>query len=234
MKPIQSEVDKCLDLVKELFDNGLHDALFYRAIPNQYGKEPSWECGIYDWIDNHYETYNEKNIYFYTGLTKLCIVMKDNKDWVIKLALVRDNVPVFDCHSNFCELEARNFEAAEQRGLDKYFAAEYEVGTINDIKVFMQEYVEMNEDLICNSCFDYVKEGYDEDDFETHDDYINAIYSEADYLEDEEKIKALMWDDCDELIEFINDYHINDLHNGNWGINKNGKIVLVDYSGFCK
>lgn len=233
MKPIQSEVDKCLDLVKELFDKGLYDALFYRAMPNLYdGIKPSWECGIHHWINDNYKNYKGKNIYFYTGLTKLCIVMEDNKDWVIKLPIIRNHAPIFSDSRDFCACETANYNDALDEGLEHCFAAEFKVGEIKEIGIYMQEYVEMNEDAISNSCFDYAKSQYDEKDFKSHDDYIDAVYDIAEDLDDDEKISALLPEEYDKLSVFIENHHINDLHNGNWGYNKEGKIVLVDYSGY--
>ena len=50
-------------------------------------------------------------------------------------------------------------------------------------------------------------------------------------------ILALMYDqydenDVDDLMNFILEYHIDDLHSGNIGFNQEGKVVIMDYSGF--
>ena len=53
---------------------------------------------------------------------------------------------------------------------------------------------------------------------------------EADDLEDTERIIGVFGEDED-LINFIIENDINDLHEGNFGI-VDGKLVMTDFSGF--
>lgn len=173
----------------------------------------------------------EMNIHCFFGLTKACLVIDGESKWVIKLSLGR-------YATNYCRVEAKNFRLALHDGLGDFFACMQYVGLVDGIEVYIQERAEVDENLNSDIFREYVREGYDFDDPEAGMDEESYIEDRADELDEDERIYAMCHreyneDSIEKLIEFIEDHNINDLHEGNWG-RLNGRMVLVDYSGYMR
>lgn len=166
------------------------------------------------------------------GLSKIMVDFDEYSDWVIK-------VPRLDgrMRQNFCELEAKNYEAARRVHLNEFFAETYFVDRFFDIPVYIQKRMTIRRQEIDDKLYSYAKENFicsqDLEDEYDHDDYIhstiddfeafdslNAVFSDF-YSED--KIK--------EVAQFCTEEEINDFHSGNFGYDEKGMPKLIDFSG---
>ena len=94
-------------------------------------------------------------------------------------------------------------------------------------KIFQIKNIFMN-------CFEeYACQGNDRNDFdddEQYDDYIDEI---VENMDNDERIYAVFGEESDNLVDFIDMFEINDLHEANYGITKDGRAVIFDFSGYC-
>ena len=60
------------------------------------------------------------------------------------------------------------------------------------------------------------------------------VYNCMDDMDESDRLFAIFGDDkrFNELDSFCSDHHINDLHQGNWGINEGGSFILIDFAGY--
>lgn len=162
------------------------------------------------------------------GMTKMVFSCPE-WDYVIKIPFICDTA--LGAEVDYCEVEAMNYELAKEFGLEHHFAScerlpayhfysmDYDGDSVViDIPLYMMEFaevdVECTEDLYsdCYIC--------DSDDFS--DDQKDAARIFGNYYTDSE---------VEDLVSFINDNGINDIHGFNIGY-INGIPVLIDYSGY--
>lgn len=169
--------------------------------------------------DFHDRGYLEDNFEIYSGAVKYCICSELFNGYVVKF-----------CYEDFdyCEREYTNYLAAIEHNLDVYFPFTDYLGNINGIKFFVQEYAICNEEEITSIWYEKIRESY-ESDGEDEDEISDEIWAIIDDMEDDEGISLLF--NCDELLSFLSEYRINDLHQGNFGY-INDKLVIIDFSGF--
>lgn len=164
---------------------------------------------------------------FHMGACRCVIVSRELPEWVIKFDLYRH-----EWKRQFCAREKELFELAIQEGLDKFFAAIFYVGN----GIYLQEKVECDEDAVASSFTSFVEKNLANqlhlDDID-EDDYYDTIrdYVEED-MDDFERAEALVGKE-DKFLDFLSDYHINDLHDGNWGYRSStGHYCVIDYAGY--
>lgn len=221
MKPIEIEIDRALDIVKDLIPYGLHDAL--------KGEEDNKE------FFEDAKDYADKNgISFFHGASKL-VIIDEESDWVIKLS--------YDCsidvdegmESDYCKRELYNYEKACEEGIDKFFAEIHMVGEVDGIEVYLQEKLKVDdgvEEDVDKIFRDYVyslDESY-YDDIEDEDERRALLADEVYEMDEEERIEAIFGFE-ERLITFIENNDINDLHSGNFGY-RGADLVIMDYSGW--
>ena len=146
------------------------------------------------------------------GISKIALIPKEKSNYVIKIPFR------FDSGRDWCKTEVEIYERIRAAGYEKYFAAE-------------QKYFE-NSAWVCYlqvraDGFGY---GYNYDSPLTRADYERA----EDVAMDEEVAQAFAEyyseDEFRDLMRFIEDEGIHDLHSGNVGFFK-GYPVFIDYSG---
>lgn len=221
MKPIEIEIDRALDIVKDLIPYGLHDAL--------KGEEDNKE------FFEDAKDYADKNgISFFHGASKL-VIIDEESDWVIKLS--------YDCsidvdegmESDYCKRELYNYEKACEEGIDKFFAEIHMVGEVDGIEVYLQEKLKVDdgvEEDVDKIFRDYVyslDESY-YDDIEDEDERRALLADEVYEMDEGERIEAIFGFE-ERLITFIENNDINDLHSGNFGY-RGADLVIMDYSGW--
>ena len=99
--------------------------------------------------------------------------------------------------------------------------------------IFLQELAQPDEDYFMNCFEEYACQGNDRNDFdddEQYDDYIDEI---VENMDNDERIYAVFGEESDKLVHFIDIFEINDLHEANYGITKDGRAVIFDFSGYC-
>lgn len=168
------------------------------------------------------DVYGWEDCPFYTrcGLTKAVFIFQDYG--------VVFKVSFSNMETDHCKLEAENYRYAEENGFGKYFVPcvaipDHYICSMDANPVFVNlyamDYVNVDEDL--NSKYCCQSELYDEDEMD--DSQLDVVRIFSNYYED---------DEISELLDFMTDYNINDIHDGNVGALEDGAPVLIDYSGY--
>ena len=212
-----------INILDKLFENGFEEVLIFDGVK---GKSQN------KWIDENEELLEEMNLFISNGCTKLCLI-PTNGDWVIK-------INYNSRYRDYCYDEVRNYNRAEAAGIGEYFAHSYELG--KDYKYFIeiQEKVKTSEEDISDKFYSYASSSYDREDFEDEETYNDAVEDNVCDMSDEERLRAVFEDSdniddttLQKLIDFVDNYEINDLHEGNIAIRPStGHYVLMDYSGY--
>lgn len=186
---------------------------------------------MFDWREEHeieLAVFAKKQHLFYAdGMTKFVIGFPD----LGVVCKVPFNLTRCGFGEDFCALEAENYQRAVERGIETYFARCEYAFEINGVQFYLQEYVpECNDEITAKRFAEILPDEAQE--YGLVDD--NGELSCTDIDEDVmEMLFEAEWgsDATCEVIGFIRDYEINDLHSGNVGFTKRG-LVLVDYSGY--
>lgn len=233
-------IEKSMEKIKDLFAHDFKQAISYGpGWFSKFNNKTYYDLGLCDWLEKYDGWLNKQSFEIFRGETKICIVDEENEDWVFKIGFIRKTNPKYveyNTADDYCKREANYYAEAQVVGLERYFAASFKVGECEGVEIFAQERTDNDEDLIKEYFVDYVKSSYnyDRSAFESDEDYSQALEDDASDLEGEERIHAVFGEseEIEELIEFIDDHEINDLHSGNWGKTKDGRIVMFDYSGY--
>ena len=230
------------DSLKTIFSYRIHfssDYLYYYTddcYPDEYNENICYGCRASD--------YN-------SGATKIVLYYDDIQNWVVKLPFFGDFDPSaeeedMDCYryfsganryipidydDNYCEVEAYLTKRAEEEGVVDMFAKTYFLGWINTIPVYVSERVEKT---VYNADNNYKRIKSAAETQSLYDFYNTeldtaGLYDESTfrYFVDQYGVKK-----AEKLINFIMKYNIDDLSDSNIGFDKNGKIKIIDYSGF--
>lgn len=154
-----------------------------------------------------------------SGATKFCFSHPDLPGWIIKIGydgLARD----------YMEREYENYLAAKNCGLEHFFPVTAYVGEIQGYSCYAQQEVECCEEDVRSGWYEELRERFvmSGDEFEESD-----VWDEVDWLEDEERVNLLFHNE--ELIRFLRERNINDLHEGNFGY-IGCCAVIIDFSGW--
>ena len=224
MKPTINEIEIAKKIVNELIDHDFFDAIICRDNEN-----------LYSWLNDYKDYLKERNLIVTCGETKACILSNELTDWVIKVGFVDYNEDTKINTVDFCAIEAGNYKDAVEEGLGDFFAASYELCKVTpesfdfdgDVTFYIQERAEPDEDKTSSTCEVYMNSKCSNDEEEDYcDDYIE--------YDDYDRIESLFGEDKRffDLYDFINDWKINDLHSGNFGYTKDGRVKIIDYSGY--
>lgn len=243
MMPSVQEKEVALDLVQELFDNDFWYAISYHEKNRGMGSWTWFDEGLYEWKHQHDMFLAMFPGMIYSGATKACIVptIKElYEKWVIKISFVRDTNPDYVRRGevdDYCEREARYYQEACVDHLEQYFAATYDIGQVNGVNIFLQEYARPDEDSLDETLCSYIdshseRYGVSRNDYDDDDAYHDTLYGEITEMDIEDKVEAIFGEELDDLVAFIDSHSINDLHTANWGTTMDGRIVIFDFSGF--
>lgn len=200
------ERELAIKLANILVENGIEEHL------SQYDVE--------DWYDDR-ELVNH-NIWMSAGATKSCAGIEGLDGWIVKIG-----------HSSgvskdYARVEYDNYVMAEEAGLAHYFPYTDFLCECNGLEFYIQEFAQCDEDEITSEWHQRLSDIHEENGENIEDDWIwDEVYS----LEDEEKI-SLMYNNP-ELLDFLQEHRINDLHEGNFGF-INDRIVIIDFSGYAR
>lgn len=163
-------------------------------------------------------------IEYYSGAVKYCVLFPDWEDVVVKFC--------YDDEFDYCKREYENYRAAVYEGVEQYFPYTDYLGINNGIRFYVQQMAYVDECDVYDSLYNILNENGSFDDIPYEDDdYAKGEYISGwiDDLEAEERVELLFGDN--RLVEFINQYHINDLHDGNFG-KIDDAFVIIDFSGY--
>ena len=234
MVPTVEQKNWAMDIMHKLFNMGFYEAITYHK-DELYPKDKWYRLGLFDWENAHDEELKHLPITLSSGETKVCVLSKDCPDWVIKVGFVRTTSPGYveeDTAKDFCALEAEYYAKACDNRIEEYFAATYKIGEIDGVEIFMQEYARTDDDMFSDLFSNYVSEDFEKDEDEDDDDYWSRVSAYVEDMDNEERIYAVLGPHSEDVVEFIIEHDINDLHSGNWGVTKDGRFVMVDYSGY--
>lgn len=205
MKPTLEEIEFATATMNKLFSH----YNFTEAITlyhNGYG----YVAGLYKWRKNFGQALLNEGFSFHAGETKVCIIVP-SFNWVIK-------VGIKPCHFDYCAKEAKNFQNAKEWGLSDFFAATYNIGEVRGWSIYLQEYAAPDEDAVTSALRTW-----------TGDTHLMS----DDGFDDEDRVRAVFGADYgSDIIDFICENRINDLHSGNFGVTRDGRIVIFDFSGY--
>ena len=222
MKPTTKDIEIAKKIVNDLIENEFLNAIITDD-----------NCSLSCWSHDYKEYLERKGITVHCGETKACIISNELTDWVIKVGFI-DSDDEGGHTTDFCAIEEGNYRSAVDMDLDEFFAAIYELCSVtpdrsffidSNITFFIQEKAVPNEEKTSNTCDNYMKKYYSEGEGE------EEWYPEGD---DYDRVGSLFEGDerVDELIDFLDNWNINDLHSGNFGYTGDGKVKIIDYSGY--
>ena len=214
-------------------------------------------CEAYCADDVHYEwsrqcdsdILDELDIWMSCGATRCCFGFNNDTEYVVKFQIDKD-----EC--DYCAREAQISRRAEQYGFGDYFAKceplfDYTFTYDNKnkkVEVYVMEWCCCDYDTVSDNSYNYHYTKFCEDNnLDASSDDSRDLFSDEEErrASDDENSESNIgmieyakstWGIIDEkflhdLIEFMRDWEINDLHAGNWGY-KGDKLVMVDYGGY--
>lgn len=250
MKPTIADIEWARTIMNELFAHNFYTALRYeeRVYKYSHAENRHYQLGFEDWccVEGGYFR-NNYGLHFYRGETKGCIADFNRREWVIKVPFDYSTNPIRRKNEdgtpiNYCALEAEKYAKACAEGIDDCFAAIYEVGEIEGVKFYLQEFANTDKSLIDEFLYDYASQQVEmyfcrdeeEDDEDSEDRFRSETWEFVNDMDDEERVSAVFSNhrNLRKICDFICEEDINDLHSGNWGITNDGREVIIDYSGF--
>ena len=163
------------------------------------------------------------------GATKGVLIEVD-ADYVIKIPFIEEHD--FD----YCAYEETVLEEAVERGLGEFFAGTESIGEYRGLPIYKMERVEVDYGRLFSKYGEEYSKSckrsgtpYSEVEmtrrFESFDgEYYFDFFNELFFEKGEKKIK--------ELIYFLSEFDVNDLHIANMGVDSNDEVVFIDYSGY--
>lgn len=184
-----------------------------------------------EWTNAYEEILEANGLYFNSGASKV-VVLHDDLDWVIK-APIRTFGERWVGRiqtDNFCYAEAQVYKLAVESDLSCYFAPCFYYKTEGGIPFYVQLKMDCNEDELSDGVWKQVSSSYSRENYKDDDEYYEAVNEEFDNLWDDDVLYYIF--DSSDLVDFVHENELNDFHYGNFGYNKDGNPVLVDYSGY--
>lgn len=202
MKISQAEKDNIFSMIRDAFDFSFKD----RSV-----------CDAFHELDLYSRGFEYEN-----GASKYCIMHDDFGDFVVKFTTEK-----FD----WCEREYTNYLAAVERGLGEFFPFTDFLGYYNGVSFFIQERADCDEDGVSSIWYSALREDYVTEEEDENEDIISEkIWDMIDELEDEQRAMYCFGNKI-ALFDFLDEFCINDLHQGNFGY-VDGKLVIIDFSGY--
>lgn len=189
---------------------------------------------------------NNNNCYSYNdfpcGLTKGVMITEAN--FVIKFPFTNSACEQI---KNYCDREVDNYNNLDAEGFGKFCAETIYIGDFSGEPAYIMEKCECDEEFVSSFSYKRIQMQIYREALEngTEEEAVEAAANDAriqdilwEYGEDEMTFEAMKnsWgeEEEDNITEFQNlcdECCINDLHAGNVGL-LNGRMVLIDYSGY--
>lgn len=209
---------------------------------------PDWQdCYIWcedkddDCGDCDYQVFsNECGADWYEcGVSKICLFYENLKDWVIKVPILgyyyneEDEYVDFthsggDKPNDYCSIEAEYCFQADKYGLGECFAKTYYICTLQGIDFYCSEKIEEPfYSRSSNACSDF--------SYISARDLINCYgkYNSPLNLDQLQFfIDSYGYELSEKLMQFLIDFDIQDLHNGNIGFDTVNNVKIIDCAGW--
>lgn len=189
------------------------------------------ECSFWEWSEPRYSVLHEYGYETYSGASRY-VIGHDDADFVIKFAT--DEGEELD----YCANEVYIYEKAVESGVDAIFAPCCFVDRIAGYNFYAMMKCNCDSDSFYDNSCDIQyrlwceERGLNPDVSENREDFWNedgdydgqsALFDLAREYWPEEFVQR--------VINFCNDYEVNDCHSGNWGW-YDDMPVIVDYAGY--
>ena len=184
----------------------------------EYHRPQNWS--MYEWFDKN--NLHKSGYVYASGATKAVFFADTLKNWVLKVALPDIDVAERD----YCRLEYDNYVEAKKAGLSHYFATTEFIAEVGGVRFYAQEKVYVDEE-VDGFVYDTLKQEYERDGSNYDPD---GLWDEIDSMDGYSKVMYVYDDSA--LGDFIDRFHINDLHGGNFGRRSDGEFVMIDFSGY--
>lgn len=208
----------------------------------------SYKC--YNWYVDHYDDCGEEDYSdvrflchadrYNNGVTKIVLFYDDLDDWVIKIPILGNYIEEDDEYCDFCNsgttgdndyclTETEYCEDAVEFGIGDLFAKTYYVCNINGVNFYCSERINKTYcDIRHLACYVH-PESY------TRAQTLKRSCGYDCYLETKELgffVDGYGELAAEKLIQFLQDWGIEDLHHGNLGFDKDGYIKIIDCAGW--
>ena len=203
---------------------------------NDFPFSSNGEMTVTNWHDLHEEDCLNYGIDLDFGCTRVVFFpVSEYPDFVVKFDLNQDH----SSSPDFCGLEAQLYGKAVAANVSRFFAETIYGGEWEGITYYLQEYApndseKLRESVIRNYADDvedameyFANNGEDN----PSEDDIWSYYSEmVDDMDSEDKVIEVLGYDA-ELLSFLSENQIDDLHFGNYGESERGWII-IDFCGY--
>jgi hypothetical protein len=218
--PVLTDKEKecAIEVAQMMLDMGIKQALLNREFET--------------WQNVYFDELEFEGVSIGAGCTKVVFLDEQNPRWVIKMDWVRE-----DTTQHWCQKEAKYYQEAFEQHLEECFAVTQVLTTIDDVVFTIQERVDVNEDNIDSRFETYITSGIYREDYDSDEAYERDYENALDCIDDEDRVIAMMTEnefnlDTEDILQFLYNHDINDLHCGNWGITSEGYYIMIDYSGY--
>lgn len=161
------------------------------------------------------------------GCTKAVIIIGNN---VVKIPF---NIEDGRFH-NYCHEEVLNYQKAIECGTQDFLCPCEYIGRFRwrfldktyNIPLYVMERADIDEERTENTSGDFFSRSDSDSNYNSYSDFSDDECNVA-------RVFSSYYDDSDifQLIQFLNDWGINDIHSGNIGFIED-RPVLIDYSGY--
>lgn len=224
------EQEKAREFFNDLMEN--HD--FNKVVTTEKSYW-SWEC-------DHRNYLSSKGFYSYEGACR-AVLVEEGANYVYKFDLYRR-----DDEIHYTANEEQAYLAACEAGIEDAFCPIRKILTLHatnegidfGMDIFILPFCHVEHE-ISDACYsNYFKVmcddlGYDYDNLseEEEEEVRDNISSEYNDTQGVLEYVSTIWTDAffAAVVNFLEKYHINDLHSGNWGY-YGDKLVMTDYAGY--
>lgn len=176
-----------------------------------------------------------------SGASKVVFAFAEYPDVVVKIPFIGNgvyddnNIFLYEDHIfdgvqncwggeswNYCQYEADLYKEACKRDLGRFFFSTEELCTIGDTQFYVSDRAntEFEYGIVTPSGDSWNKAKWAYKTSPINEDCLAVLYEQN------------PTDEVDELIDFLNEYYLNDFHWGNLGYNDDNYLCLLDYSGY--
>ena len=203
-------------------------------------------CEDDDWFEDF--KWEQEADYEAHGCSKIVLFYDELPHWVVKIPFMGEYIEDEDVYKEFvggnanfpiaqkndyCAGEVYITQEAERWGLEEMFAKTYYLADFNGYPVYVSE-------KVSNSYWDGVCRRSWQDEVSSRRIAQSIKSSHKGFLDNshmDERVLAHFIDiygelETYDLLSFIRDMGIDDLHNGNIGFTKDMRIKILDYSGY--
>lgn len=185
-------------------------------------------------IEDELSNNNTENLQFFYGISKGVIYAPGMPQYVIKIPFLSN------WGEDYCRIEVAMYQEAKKENLERFFAASdfLMYYGADQLPVYIMEYMRVNGDYIDKSGEEILTSRSKDvgevksSDFESDEPPTGRSTDKCiDDLTEAYLSSILPEDDFKELVDFLEELSINDIHSNNVGFREDHSVGLIDYSG---